>query len=187
MTRNQQSVLRFFSVFMLVILAGFATGCACKSGMTGGHAFAQKAGPAIDEGPEDPFGARPTGEIPITESETFKKYNVCQRIHFDYDKSEIKPEWTECLDNIAQALIQEPDYLLIVEGHCDERGSDEYNMALGERRASSTLQYLVQRGVSENRIQTRSMGESMPLADCSDESCWWQNRRGEFYVVYEAR
>lgn len=168
---------------LMLFLAGMTVGCACKSAVKGGHAFAQK----VEMEDDGPMIRPPMTETPITEHPAFAKYGLCQRVHFDYDKSDIKEEWKECLDKLAAAMIEETEFLLIVEGHCDERGSDSYNIALGDRRAVATKAYLVGKGLNANRIQTRSMGESMPLATCSNESCWWQNRRSEFYVVQTAR
>ncbi|MBI1388512.1 MAG: OmpA family protein [bacterium] len=182
MTVKSKSLLL---VLVLVLTAGMMVGCGCSPTSKGAHAFAQKAG-GEEQPPKDVFDdTRPTGEIPLTQYPGAE--GLCQRIHFDYDKSNIKPEWTDCLDRIAAFIVQHPNLILIVEGHCDERGSNEYNMALGERRAMSTKDYLAQRGVKVQMINTRSKGEEMPLADCHNESCWWQNRRAEFYVLETAR
>lgn len=181
-TRNS-----FLAVLLMAVIVAMTTGCACKAPGKGAHAFAQKGDTTMPVEPEDDFGERPTGVMPITDWPGAAAAGVCQRIHFDYDKSNIKPEWVDCLNKIAAFMTQNPELVLIIEGHCDERGSNEYNMALGERRANSTAEYLVQRGLNANRIQTRSMGEEEPLAGCSNESCWWQNRRGEFFVYAQGR
>ncbi|MDP8245022.1 MAG: OmpA family protein [Candidatus Hinthialibacter antarcticus] len=179
---NRKSLL---SVLVLTLAIAVTAGCACKAPNQGAHAFAQKGGESVTE---EPDWNRVAGqELPLDQIPGFAESGMCARVHFDYDKSNVKPEWTDCLDKIAAFFTQHPQYTLIIEGHCDERGSNEYNMALGERRATSTAEYLIQRGLNAQRMNTRSMGEEQALASCHNESCWWQNRRCDFYFVEKAR
>jgi peptidoglycan-associated lipoprotein len=104
-------------------------------------------------------------------------------IHFDYDRSNIRPDDMGMLDQKVAIMQANPDLRIRVGGHCDERGSDEYNLALGNRRAQAAKQYLVSHGVDANRIETQSWGEERPLVDGHDESAWSQNRRSEFEVI----
>ena len=104
-------------------------------------------------------------------------------IHFDYDRSNIRPDDMGTLDQKVAILQANPDLRIRIGGHCDERGSDEYNLALGNRRAQAAKQYLVSHGVDANRIETQSWGEERPLVDGHDESAWSQNRRSEFEVI----
>lgn len=83
----------------------------------------------------------------------------------------------------AQFLVQHPDIDIVVEGHCDDRGSDEYNLALGANRADSLKQALVAQGVSASRIKTISYGKEKPFCSIDDESCWQQNRRDHFAIA----
>ncbi len=122
-------------------------------------------------------------QIPLTELEEYKSAGLCQRIHFDYDKAEIKPEWVDCLNNVAAFFADKPQYILIIEGHCDKRGTNEYNIILGENRAKITAEFLIERGMSGQRIVTRSWGEERPLAQGDSEEAWAQNRRAEFFYV----
>lgn len=101
-------------------------------------------------------------------------------VYFDYDSSQVKPEDRPTLERIAQFLRENPTVGLIVDGHTDERGSNEYNLALGERRAQSVRAYLLGLGIGPERIQTRSFGEERPVALGHDESSWRLNRRAEF-------
>ena len=101
-------------------------------------------------------------------------------IHFDYDKSNIRSDDMGTLDQKVAILQANPDLKIRIGGHCDERGSDEYNLALGNRRAQSAKQYLVSHGIDASRIETQSWGEEKPLVDGHDESAWSQNRRDEF-------
>jgi len=104
-------------------------------------------------------------------------------IHFDYDKANIRSEDMGDLDAKVAILQANPDLRIRIGGHCDERGSDEYNLALGNRRAQAAKQYLVSHGVDAGRIETQSWGEERPFVDGHDESAWSQNRRDEFEVI----
>jgi peptidoglycan-associated lipoprotein len=104
-------------------------------------------------------------------------------IHFDYDKANIRSEDAATLDQKIAILQANPEARIRVNGHCDERGSDEYNLALGNRRAQAAKQYLVSHGIDAGRIETQSWGEEKPLVDGHDESSWSQNRRDEFEII----
>jgi peptidoglycan-associated lipoprotein len=105
-----------------------------------------------------------------------------QAIYFDYDKADLKPEAIARLDKAAEWLKANPSANVQIEGHCDERGTNEYNLALGERRALAARRYLVSLGVSSERIFTVSYGEERPAVEGHDESAWQYNRRDEFKV-----
>ena len=101
-------------------------------------------------------------------------------VHFDFDKSDIKDDAKKTLEDNAGWLKKNKDVKVTVEGHCDERGTEEYNLALGDRRSKSTKKYLVNLGVESKRMSTKSYGEEKPLETCHNESCWWKNRRADF-------
>ncbi len=103
--------------------------------------------------------------------------NVGDRVFFTVDSSTLSTQARETLDRQAQWLNQYGQYAFTVEGHADERGTREYNLALGARRANATRDYLISRGVAANRIRTISYGKERPVAVCPDPSCWNQNRR----------
>ena len=103
-------------------------------------------------------------------------------IHFDFDKYDIRPGDARTLDANAAWLKASASQLLLVEGHCDERGTNEYNVALGDRRAKAAMNYLVAQGVRANRITVISYGEERPLCTEHNEACWSQNRRAHFLV-----
>jgi peptidoglycan-associated lipoprotein len=103
-------------------------------------------------------------------------------IHFDFDTYDIRPEDATTLDTNTAWLQSNANHLVLVEGHCDERGTNEYNMALGERRAKAAMNYLVARGVRATRITIVSYGEERPLCAEHNEACWSQNRRAHFLV-----
>ncbi len=99
---------------------------------------------------------------------------------FDYDSSEIRPDAQASLTKDATWLQRWPTTKIIISGHCDERGTAEYNLALGERRAAAVKSYLQSLGVAADRMQTISYGKERPFCSESNESCWQQNRRGHF-------
>ncbi|MCZ6917597.1 MAG: OmpA family protein [Gemmatimonadetes bacterium] len=105
------------------------------------------------------------------------------RVNFDFDRSNVRPGDAAVLDRKLAILQANPNLRIQVTGHCDERGSDEYNLALGNRRALAAKRYLTDRGIAESRITTSSMGEERPLATGSNEAAWGQNRRDEFSIT----
>jgi len=100
--------------------------------------------------------------------------------YFDYDKADIRPDAREAISKTADFLKGHPQFKVTIEGHCDERGSTEYNLGLGDRRASATKQYLVSLGVPADRLTTVSFGKEKPFCTEHNEACWQQNRRGHF-------
>ena len=104
-------------------------------------------------------------------------------IHFDFDKYDILPEDAQILKENAALLMNYPKVKIQVEGHCDERGTNEYNLALGERRANAAKKYLVSLGISADRISSISYGEEKPLDTGHDEEAWSKNRRGHFVIL----
>ncbi len=102
---------------------------------------------------------------------------------FDYDKYDVRADAQQALQADAQFLAQHPNIRFTIEGHCDERGSTEYNLGLGDNRANAAKNFLVQNGVSADRIKTISYGKEKPFCTESNETCWQQNRRAHF--VYQ--
>ncbi|MBI4607558.1 MAG: peptidoglycan-associated lipoprotein Pal [Candidatus Rokubacteria bacterium] len=103
-------------------------------------------------------------------------------IHFDFDKYEIRPGDAKILDENAKWMKDNADNLILIEGHADERGTNEYNLALGERRAKATMSYLVAQGVAASRMTLISYGEERPFCIEKSQACWAQNRRSSFLV-----
>ena len=106
-----------------------------------------------------------------------------ERIHFDFDQFTLSAEARSILGENAKYLSANSGVKAVIEGHCDERGSDEYNLALGESRALAAKSYLISLGVSAKRLSVISYGEEMPLSKGANESAWSQNRRAEFKAV----
>ena len=103
-----------------------------------------------------------------------------QDAYFDYDKADIRPDARTALSKTADFLKAHPSIKATIEGHCDERGSTEYNLGLGVRRANAVKQYVVSLGVAADRLNTTSFGKEKPFCTESNEACWQQNRRGHF-------
>jgi peptidoglycan-associated lipoprotein len=108
---------------------------------------------------------------------------ISSMINFDYDRADIRSGDARSLDYKVGILLANPNVRLRISGHCDERGSDEYNLALGNRRANSAKQYLVSHGIDGGRIETVSFGEERPMAQGHDETSWAWNRRAEFEII----
>jgi peptidoglycan-associated lipoprotein len=127
----------------------------------------------------------------LTEQERFARKSVdklnaehpLSDVFFDYDENSIKDDGRRALQNDAQWLRQWPSTVVRVDGHCDERGTGEYNLGLGDRRSSAVKDYLVSLGINAGRIEVRSLGKEAPFCHEDGESCWAQNRRGHFVVV----
>jgi peptidoglycan-associated lipoprotein len=101
-------------------------------------------------------------------------------VHFDFDKSSIRRGDAKILDATAAYLKAHPDEIVLIEGHCDERGTTEYNLALGERRAKSAMNYLVGRGIDASRFTLISYGKERPVCTEKTEACWARNRHDRF-------
>ncbi len=152
---NVMNSLRGVGIAALVLGALALGGCAKQSDQT-----AALAGGAAVPGSQQDFIV-----------------NVGDRVFFESDSSELTPQARETLDKQAQWLNQYNRYAFTIEGHADERGTREYNIALGARRAQTVQAYLVSRGVTAQRMHTISYGKERPVAVCDDISCWSQNRR----------
>lgn len=142
--------------------AGTAGGAA---GAVGGAAGAYQQGGAVRPNPKD-----------------FTTTAQLKDIRFDFDRYDIRPEDSEVLDANAESLKSNPKLLVLIEGHADQRGTTEYNMALADRRAKASMNYLVSRGVRSNRITIISYGKERPICAQPSENCWSQNRRAHFLV-----
>ena len=125
--------------------------------------------------------ARPSGAARPAPTD-FSSHEALKDIHFDFDKYEIRRPDGAILDANARWLKTNPQYLLLVEGHADERGTNEYNLALGERRATATMNYLVSRGVRSSCIAVVSYGEDRPACREHTEECWAKNCRARVLV-----
>lgn len=141
----------------------------------GGQPGAPATPPAVTPGAQPPPPARvPPGE--------FRPIEELKDVRFDFDKYDIRPGDAKILDGNARWMKANPNYLILIEGHADERGTNEYNLALGERRAKSVMNYLVAQGVMAVRMTIISYGEERPVCTEKNEPCWARNRRAHFLV-----
>lgn len=148
-----------------------------------------------EEAPAEPVAPPPAP--PTTEDETPPLLSLEMRelqeaitaqglmgdVYFDFDKYDLRPDARERLRKNADFMREYPTLTFGLEGHCDERGTNEYNLALGERRANAAKDYLLSLGVASDRLRTISYGEERPFCMSHDESCWQKNRRGHFVLT----
>jgi peptidoglycan-associated lipoprotein len=177
-------------VWMVVALACSSlmlmTSCAKKQVGVGETEVSQQAGGGQEAGVPSDEGYDEREKKRQAELEALRQKQLeidafeSVNIYFDFDKSELKPESQLALKNKAAWLKGNPTYSLRIEGHCDERGTNEYNLALGERRANAAMNFLTSLGVSGDRIKTISYGEERPADPGHNEAAWARNRRDEF-------
>lgn len=152
----------FLGVVCGLLVAAGVTGCANNQN-----------DPSTQLGPGD-------GKGPVTPgTQRDFSVNVGDLVYFSSDSSDLTPEAQTTLQKQAQWLRQYPQFTIMIEGHADERGTREYNIALGARRATTVRNFLAQNGIPANRIRTISYGKERPVAVCNDISCWSQNRRAQ--------
>jgi peptidoglycan-associated lipoprotein len=133
-----------------------------------------------------PPEATPLNESQLFERMTLEQLNASQPLNdvfFDYDQNILHDDARQVLERDAQWLSKWPQTKIRINGHCDERGTTEYNLALGDRRAITVRDYLTSLGVSPDRIQTVTLGRESPFCTSTGESCWAQNRRGHFVIT----
>lgn len=162
--------LLVFLVSGAVFLLLFA-GCSSKKAGVGD----ETPPVAMDETPPPPPPPPDDADLPPPPVEV-----VLQTIYFDYDKYSLKSDAKNALSSNSQTLRENPDLTVVIEGHCDERGTTEYNLALGEKRAKAAREYLVDLGIKPERIRTISYGEERPVDPGHAEDAWSKNRRAEF-------
>jgi len=126
--------------------------------------------------------AAPKPDAAGTDARGAEKESVLKDAFFDFDKSSIRPDAKQSLDENARWLKANPNAALTIEGHCDERGTREYNLGLGQRRAKAAKDYLVSAGIDAKRIKSISYGKERPFASGHDESAWQLNRRAHFVL-----
>ncbi len=123
------------------------------------------------------IGGIQPGSVNDPTSLAYFQQTIGDRVLFAVDQSTLSPEATDVLNGQANWLLQNTQYVVTIEGHADEQGTREYNLALGARRASAVQNYMVSRGIADNRVKTLSWGKERPIEICSTEDCWSKNRR----------
>ncbi|MFN7973682.1 MAG: peptidoglycan-associated lipoprotein Pal [Acidobacteriota bacterium] len=166
------------SLVLTLTVLSLGTGCkGCKGASSASSSHPTSDVSHLSDGPNGP-SAVTDSDLPV---DVVTK--LLADIHFDFDKSDIREDAKPVLTTNTSVLKKHGFPKLVVEGHCDERGSVEYNLALGERRAKAAKEYLVSLGVGEDRISTVSYGKELPFAAGHDEDAWAQNRRAHFLAV----
>ena len=140
-------------------------------------------------GPPEPVAepvsvpAEPSSEIRSASLDAINKNSPFKPVFYDYDSSDLSPAGKTALDDNAALLKKYSTWVITIEGHCDERGTPEYNLALGERRAVTARTYLVSLGIAADRLRTVSYGKEFPFDPGHDENAWAKNRRAHFVVT----
>ena len=179
---------------IVLVLAGAGSACHSQRPPTVASrppATVPMAPPRPPSPPRPPVAAAAPTAAPLTEEELFrrKSLDTLNAEHplgdplFDYDQDALRDDARRVLQQDARWLAKWPETRIRVDGHCDERGTAEYNLALRERRAATVKDYLASLGVTADRIQTRSLGKEAPFCQDTGESCWSQNRRGHFVIT----
>ena len=188
-------------LILVALMAATSAGCKTKpkniTPIPGGNASVAGAGGLIGRGDTsgtlgnggDVVTIDDSGNIGLSGLEDFedmlmdREALAAQTVYFDLDRSEIHPDDLSKVEAVAGILAQDAQNKVLIEGHCDERGTEEYNRALGERRALSVRDALVGLGVSADRVRTMSMGEDRPADTGIDDAAFARNRRGEFVLL----
>jgi peptidoglycan-associated lipoprotein len=139
----------------------------------------QPAAPVVEDQKEDPL----TSEDMSVVMDEMARRGYSPDVYFDYDESTLTDDTRDKLSRNADLLKSNAQFLVTIEGHADERGTNEYNLALGERRANAVRDYLGSLGVATDRLRTISYGEERPVCTQSEESCWSQNRRAHMVIT----
>ena len=193
---------KLFAVSIVAVLAAAATGCRYNKAGADGDAAASAVGTdAVDQdmvngkdeepNPEDNTvvgdvkdgdSGMIASEVPFDQNSNFKPVDGADfaPVYFGFDSTTIPGSEIGKIEDVARDLAANPTHVVIVAGNCDERGSNEYNLSLGENRAIIVRDYLARLGVGENRMQTKSYGEEKPAVTGSGEAVWSKNRRAEF-------
>lgn len=167
---------------LIIFLIIFTVGCA-KKHVQQDDIYGEKAESEVIAD-EVSMSEKDIWEIDLDDAEVIKEIDrVFKDALFDYDKYNIRADARYLLDTIASWLTKNHNTKVIIEGHCDERGTNEYNLALGERRAKAARDYLVSLGISSSRMTLITYGEEKPTCTAHSESCWQDNRRAHFVVT----
>jgi peptidoglycan-associated lipoprotein len=181
--------IRRSGLLCLVTLVAFGAACAKKPAATTPSAQPTPAPPTTTttvttEKPFEPTPSRePTVEALPADIAKINAAGYLKDVYFDFDKSDVREDQRDALQRNAEWLKKYPTIRFRIEGHCDERGTREYNLALGERRANSAKEYLASLGIDSSRMETVSYGKERPFDPGHDESAWAKNRRAHFLVT----
>ncbi|MEW6003276.1 MAG: peptidoglycan-associated lipoprotein Pal [Nitrospirota bacterium] len=190
---------KVFAVILMLVAGSVFFGCSQRKVV---QPEAQQQQPAVSPEetkkkapirPEEKIAAEKITEQQLAKVETrdieapkyIEEKGVFEDIYFDFDRYDIRSDAKPVLEKIASWLLKNTSEKILIEGHCDERGTNEYNLALGDRRAKATKDFLIALGLSPKRIEIISYGEEKPLCTEKTEDCWQKNRRDHFVVLRE--
>ena len=186
----KKGIVVFLAMAFVCSSAFFLTSCAKKQVKVEEPVAAEEKAPEVKEGDTEAYRkAEAERQARLRELEKLQQVQsemsvfTSENIYFDFDKSELLPQAKNILREKAQFLKKYPDFYVRIEGHCDERGTNEYNLALGERRAQAAKTFLASMGIDEMRLRTISYGEERPADPRSNEAGWALNRRDEFKLL----
>ena len=188
-TSRTRAILTTPGALALVVLLAAAGGCAKKKQPVTTPDLDDDAAPAAATAPEpvssraavpsdDPWG----GDLESVNRHA-RETGLLGDVYFDYDRAELRSDARERLARNGEFLRQYPQFVVRVEGHCDERGTAEYNLALGQNRAGAAVDYVGQLGIDAGRLERISYGKERPECSDPDEACWWRNRKARFVIV----
>jgi peptidoglycan-associated lipoprotein len=170
------------SLALVVLVLGVA--CGKKAPEVAPEPTSSSPGPTTGTNPSPPPPPPATGDPGAAARERENLLRILQQpIHFEYDRDEIRPDDAAILDQKAGVMLANPVLRIRIAGHADERGSDEYNLVLGTRRATSAKRYLEAKGIDGSRVEIVSFGEERPADAGSSEDAWARNRRDEFEIL----
>lgn len=182
-------------IVLAMVASGVLAGAACHHRVAPAVSPAPPVpAPAVPRTPPPPPAPRasaPAPAAPLSDDELFRRKSLDELnaehpladAFFDYDQNVLRDDAKAALQKDATWLARWPQTRIVIEGHCDERGTPEYNLALGERRAAAVREYLSNLGVDPGRVATRSLGKEAPFCHEDAEGCWSQNRRGHFLIT----
>ena len=182
----------FMTLFLVAIICAFVlpAGCAKKAVMKEEATVEKEAAvekqasaQAAEAAPAKSLEEQKVEEAAMAAALADKEASQFADIQFAFDRFDLRPDAREVLGMHAKWLTAHPEFIVRIEGNCDERGTVEYNMALGQRRAASAMKYLVDLGVGKNRIKTVSYGKERPLDPGNNEEAWAKNRRDHFSIT----
>ena len=184
--RQDPRVARFVTFAAAASLVALA-GCHSNAPKT-----TEKAAPATASAPAERVVAPPAApdtsrdtaaDITAQDIRTLNEKGYLKPAFFDFDRSELREDARTTLASDADLLKRYPSFQFVIEGHCDDRGTDAYNLALGERRAAAAREYLAHMGVDTSRMKTVSYGKEKPFCTQDDETCWQSNRRDHLLIT----
>lgn len=167
----KKSLSHSISLVVVLFLAIVVSGCATKKGRAPGAAGLGDGDATYELAGN---GASETGGIGL---------GTLERVHFEFDQAALTSGARESLENNARVMRKRDSLRVLIEGHCDERGSNEYNIALGERRAKAAIDYMVSLGIARSRFEMKSWGEERPLDPSRSAAAYKLNRRAEFVIL----